>query len=241
MDRVLTEIWVYLAASPLLGLTVTLLAYLIGDALYRKSSQNPLFNPVAIAILLLVGLLLGTGTPYQTYFDGAQFVHFLLGPATVALAIPLYIHADKVRRLLLPILLALLTGSITAITSAMALTWLLGGSIQTVLSMAPKSITTPVAMGIAEKIGGLPSLTAVLVIMTGVVGAITANHLLKWLRIGDDSVKGFAIGVASHGIGTARAFQISELAGAFAGLAMGLNALLTALLAPLMVRLLGLG
>lgn len=241
MDRVLTEIWVYLAASPLLGLTVTLLAYLIGDALYRKSSQNPLFNPVAIAILLLVGLLLGTGTPYQTYFDGAQFVHFLLGPATVALAIPLYIHADKVRRLLLPILLALLTGSITAITSAMALTWLLGGSIQTVLSMAPKSITTPVAMGIAEKIGGLPSLTAVLVIMTGVVGAITATHLLKWLRIGDDSVKGFAIGVASHGIGTARAFQISELAGAFAGLAMGLNALLTALLAPLMVRLLGLG
>lgn len=241
MDRVLTEIWVYLAASPLLGLTVTLLAYLIGDALYRKSGQNPLFNPVAIAIVLLVGLLLGTGTPYQTYFDGAQFVHFLLGPATVALAIPLYIHADKVRRLLLPILLALLTGSITAITSAMALTWLLGGSIQTVLSMAPKSITTPVAMGIAEKIGGLPSLTAVLVIMTGVVGAITATHLLKWLRIGDDSVKGFAIGVASHGIGTARAFQISELAGAFAGLAMGLNALLTALLAPLMVRLLGLG
>lgn len=241
MDRVLTEIWVYLAASPLLGLTVTLLAYLIGDALYRKSGQNPLFNPVAIAIILLVGLLLGTGTPYQTYFDGAQFVHFLLGPATVALAIPLYIHADKVRRLLLPILLALLTGSITAITSAMALTWLLGGSIQTVLSMAPKSITTPVAMGIAEKIGGLPSLTAVLVIMTGVVGAITATHLLKWLRIGDDSVKGFAIGVASHGIGTARAFQISELAGAFAGLAIGLNALLTALLVPLMVRVLGLG
>jgi predicted murein hydrolase (TIGR00659 family) len=239
MTQGLTEIWVYLTASPLGGLTVTLLAYLAGNTLYEKSGQNPLLNPVAIAIALLVGLLWLTGTSYDVYFDGAQFVHFLLGPATVALAVPLAIHAGRVRRLLLPILLALFTGSLTGILSAMILTKLFGGSAQTILSMAPKSVTTPVAMGIAEKIGGLPSLTAVLVIMTGIVGATTATSLFRLLRIREDSVRGFAIGVASHGIGTARAFQVSELAGAFAGLAMGFNALLTALLAPVVVKLLG--
>jgi predicted murein hydrolase (TIGR00659 family) len=234
-----TEIWAYLIASPLLGLTVTLLAYLVGNALYRRSGQNPLFNPVAIAIALLVGLLALTGTPYQVYFDGAQFVHFLLGPATVALAVPLFVHAGRVRRLLLPILGALLLGSLTAISSAVVLIKWLGGSREILLSMAPKSATTPIAMGIAEKIGGLPSLTAVLVIITGILGAITATSLFRLLGIRSDSVQGFAIGVTSHGIGTARAFQISELAGAFAGLGMGFNALVTVLLTPVIVKVLG--
>ena len=227
-------IWVYLAASPLLWLSMTLAVYLAGQWLFRRSGGRALFNPVALAIILLVSLLLLTGTPYTTYFSGAQFIHFLLGPATVALAIPLYLHWDRVRRLFLPLLAGLLTGSLTAILSAMGIAWLLGGSRQTLLSLAPKSVTTPVAMGIAEKIGGLPSLTAVMVIVTGVIGAVAAPALLKGLRIQDDAIKGFAIGVAAHGIGTARAFQISSLAGAFAGLAIGLNALLTALLAPLM-------
>ncbi|MFO1424798.1 MAG: LrgB family protein [Candidatus Competibacteraceae bacterium] len=237
MNRI-GDIWVYLAASPLLWLTLTLAVYLAGQWLFRRSGGRALFNPVALAITLLVALLLLTGTPYATYFSGAQFIHFLLGPATVALAIPLYLHWDRVRRLFLPILAGLLTGSLTAILSAMGIAWLLGGSPQTLLSLAPKSVTTPVAMGIAEKIGGLPSLTAVLVILTGVIGAVAAPALLKGLRIRDDAVKGFAIGVAAHGIGTARAFQISGLAGAFAGLAIGLNAVLTALLAPLIVALL---
>lgn len=237
MNRI-GDIWVYLAASPLLWLSMTLAVYLAGQWLFRRSGGRALFNPVALAITLLVMLLLLTGTPYATYFSGAQFIHFLLGPATVALAIPLYLHWDRVRRLFLPILAGLLTGSLTAILSAMAIAWLLGGSPQTLLSLVPKSVTTPVAMGIAEKIGGLPSLTAVMVILTGVIGAVAAPALLKGLRIHDDAVKGFAIGVAAHGIGTARAFQISGLAGAFAGLAIGLNAVLTALLAPLIVALL---
>ena len=236
MDRLIGDIWVYLAASPLLWLTVTLAVYLLGQGLFRRSGGRALFNPVALAITLLVLLLLLTGTPYATYFSGAQFIHFLLGPATVALAIPLYLHWERVRRLFLPILAGLLAGSLTAILSAVGIAWLLGGSPRTLLSLAPKSVTTPVAMGIAEKVGGLPSLTAVLVILTGIVGAIAAPALLRWLRIRDDAVKGFAIGVAAHGIGTARAFQISSLAGAFAGLAIGLNALLTALLVPLIVR-----
>lgn len=238
MDKLFSDIWVYLSASPLLWLTITLLVYLAGQWLFQRSGGRALFNPVALAILLLALLLLLTGTPYATYFSGAQFIHFLLGPATVALAIPLYLHWERVRRLFLPIMAGLLTGSLTAILSAMSIAWLLGGSPRTLLSLAPKSVTTPVAMGIAEKIGGLPSLTAVMVILTGIVGAVAAPALLEWLRIRDDAVKGFAIGVGAHGIGTARAFQISMLAGAFSGLAIGLNALLTALLAPLIVRLL---
>lgn len=234
----LTDIWVYLATSPLLWLTITLLAYMVGQGLFKKSGGRALFNPVALAITLLAPLLLVTNTPYATYFSGAQFIHFLLGPATVALAIPLYLHWERVRKLFLPIVAGLVSGSLTAILSAMGVAWLLGGSPRILLSLAPKSVTTPVAMGIAEKIGGLAPLTAVMVILTGVTGAVAAPSLLKWLRIRDDAVKGFAIGVAAHGIGTARAFQISILAGAFSGLAIGLNALLTTLLAPLVVRLL---
>lgn len=239
MDKnLLTDIWVYLAASPLLWLSVTLMVYLAGHWLFRRSGGRAWFNPVALSMVLLTAILLLTGTPYAVYFQGAQFIHFLLGPATVALAVPLYLHWSRVRQLFLPIVIGLLVGSLTAIISAIGLAWLLGGSPRTLLSLVPKSVTTPVAMGIAEKIGGIPSLTAVIVILTGVVGAVAAPALLDILRIRDDAVKGFAIGVAAHGIGTARALQISSMAGAFAGLAIGLNALLTVLLAPLVVRLL---
>ena len=238
VDEELWRIWVYLAETPLVGLTVTLAAYLAGDWLYRRAKLNPLANPVLIAVLLLVGLLLLTGTDYPTYFEGAQFVHFLLGPATVALAVPLYRQFRQVRRHALPLLVALVVGSLTAAGSAVGIAWALGASLETLLSLAPKSVTTPVAMGIAEQIGGLPSLTAVLVILTGIAGAVLAPHTLNLLRIRDWKTRGFAIGVTAHGIGTARALQIDEVAGAFSGLAMGLNALATAALLPLLARLL---
>jgi predicted murein hydrolase (TIGR00659 family) len=232
----LAEIWVYLAASPLLGLTLTLLAYQGAYWLYRRSGMNPAANPVAIAVAIIVTLLMLTGTSYATYFEGAQFVHFLLGPATVALAIPLYAQLPRLKRMFGPALLALAIGSLTAIVSAIAVGWALGASRPTLMSLAPKSVTTPIAMGIAEKIGGLPSLTAVLVVTTGILGAIGAQWLFKLLRVRDEAVQGFAIGLAAHGIGTARAFQISETTGAFAALAMGLNGLATALLLPILIR-----
>jgi predicted murein hydrolase (TIGR00659 family) len=234
MTRNLEELWVYLAATPLLGLTATLLAYLFAYRIYEAARFSPLANPVAIAVAFLVALLVVTGTPYRTYFEGAQFVHFLLGPATVALAIPLYDQRAKLRRLWLPLMLGLAAGAVTAIVSAVVIAWLLGASRETLLSLAPKSVTTPIAMGIAEKIGGLPSLTAVFVILTGMTGAIIARPLMTALGITAHPTRGFAVGVAAHGIGTARAFQVSEEMGAFAGLAMGLTALLTAFIAPLL-------
>lgn len=233
------EIWVYLSATPLLGLTVTLLAYQAAYWLYMKSGLNPLANPVALSVAALVAILMITDTPYATYFEGAQFVHFLLGPATVALAVPLYANLDRLKKNLLPLGAALLAGSVTAVASAVAIGWALGASRETLLSLAPKSVTTPIAMGIAEKLGGLPSLTAVLVVCTGILGAVLARGTLNLLRIEDHAVRGFAVGVAAHGIGTARAFQVSETMGAFAGLAMGLNGLLTAFLFPLALRFWG--
>jgi len=235
----LGEIWVYLAASPLLGLTVTLLAYQAAYWIYARAKMNPLANPVALSVAALVALLWFTGTPYPVYFEGAQFVHFLLGPATVALAVPLYANLATLRKNALPLAGALLAGSLTAVVSAVGIGWLLGASRETLLSLAPKSVTTPIAMGIAEKLGGLPSLTAVLVVTTGILGAVLARGTLNLLRIEDHAVRGFAVGVAAHGIGTARAFQVSETMGAFAGLAMGLNGLVTAFLFPLLVRLWG--
>jgi len=238
MSRDFTEIWVYLSTSPLLGLTVTLAAYLAGSWLFKKSGNNPLINPVLIAVAAIVALLWTTGTPYETYFDGAQFVHFLLGPATVALAIPLYNQFHQVRKTFGALVTALICGSVTAAVSAIGLAWLLDGSKQTLLSLAPKSVTTPIAMGIAEKIGGLPSLTAVLVILTGIIGAVFGRIVLNLVRVKDMRARGLAIGVASHGIGTAAALQASEVAGAFSGLAMGLNGIATAVLIPLLVTLL---
>lgn len=191
-----------------------------------------------IAATILIGVLLFTDTPYAVYFDGAQFVHFMLGPATVAIAVPLYQNRAAIRRALLPMAAAIIAGSATAILSAVAIAALLGASRETLLSLAPKSVTTPIAMGISEQIGGLPSLTAALVILTGIAGAIMATPLLNALGLRDWRARGFAVGVAAHGIGTARAFQAHPLAGSFAGIALGLNGLVTAILAPLLTTLL---
>lgn len=234
----LPEIWSYLSREPLLWLTATLVAYLVGDALSRMAARHPLINPVLVAMVLLGGLLWMTGTPYGTYFEGAQFVHFMLGPATVALALPLYANRAQIRRALLPMLAALLAGSTTAIVSALWIASAFGIEGPVWLSLAPKSTTAPVAIGISEQLGGLPTLTAALVILTGIIGAVIVTPLMRLMRIRDWRARGFAVGVAAHGIGTARAFQVNDTAGAFAGIGMGLNAMLTAIIAPYVVSLL---
>jgi predicted murein hydrolase (TIGR00659 family) len=231
------HIWVYLSASPLLWLTLTLAAYLLADRINVWLWRSPLVNPVAIAVAILVALLLFTRTDYQTYFDGAQFVHFLLGPAVVALAVPLRENFATVRRSLLPMLVALFAGSLTAVVSVVAVAWALGADPATIKSLMPKSVTAPIAMGISQEIGGVPSLTAVLVILTGIIGAMFGGPLIDVLGIKLPAARGFSLGTAAHGIGTARAFQENPIAGTFAGIAMGLNGFLTAILVPLLLTL----
>ena len=236
----LSAIWVYLAASPLLGLSVTLVAFQVSVWINRKLGGTPLLHPVLFAIGLLIIFLLITGIDYRTNFAGAQFVHFLLGPATVALAVPLFDHRRQIRKLAWPILLSCLAGISTAVLSTVGLCLWLGVSRPTLLSLAPKSVTSPIAMGIAEQIGGLPSLTAGLVLITGAIGCILGPLLFRLLRIRNDMAQGFSMGLAAHGFGTAQSFSISQRAGAFAGLGLGLAGVVSAFVLPLMLQLLGL-
>lgn len=232
------ETWVYLAQSPLLWLALTVATYAAAEALYRRLGRHPLVHPVPVSVTILVLILAASGTPYPRYFEGAQFVHFLLGPAIVALAVPLHRELHKEKAVAVPLTVALLAGSATAVVSAIVVAKLAGASRETLLSLSPKSATAPVAMGIAEKLGGIPSLTAALVVLTGLLGAVLGPALLRWIRVDDQASAGFALGVASHGLGTARAFEIGDAAGAFSGLAMGLNAVATSILVPLLARLL---
>lgn len=231
-------LWVYLSQTPLLWLTLTLIVYACADAASLALHRHPLANPVLHAIWIVSVILLLTRTSYRVYFDGAQFVHFLLGPATVALAVPLYENRARVVAAIVPMLAALAAGCITAIVSVVLLAQLAGLPRAAVLAMAPKSVTAGVAMGIAESLGAAPSLTAVSVILTGIMGAIIVTPMMNRLGITDFRARGFAAGLASHGIGTARAFQVDTVAGVFAGIAMSLNALVTSLLTPLLVLVL---
>ena len=175
------------------------------------------------------------------YFAGAQFIHFLLGPAVVALAWPLWQRRAELRQRWGRLLLAALIGGVASSGSALALGWVAGLPLDVLVSLAPKSVTAPVAMGIADKIGGIPALAAVFAVVTGMVGALFGKYLFDALRIPKDSAgwaaRGFALGTASHGIGAARALQVNADAGAYAGLALGRQAVLASLLIPLVFRM----
>ena len=231
------ELWIYLSATPLFGLTATLATYVAMHALYLRLGQAPWANPVLWTVLVLAVLLTASGTPYPTYFAGAQFIHFLLGPAVVALAWPLWQRREELRSRARAVLLAALAGGGAACAAAVGLGYALGLPGEVLRSLAPKSVTAPVAMGIAEQIGGIPALAAVFAVLTGLVGAVSGKYLFDALRVGPLSVRGFALGTAAHGIGAARALQVHPDAGAYAGLALGVQVVLAALLMPLVFKL----
>ena len=231
------ELWVYLSATPLFGLTATIVTYVLAQTVYLRLNQAPWANPVLWTVLVLAALLTVSGTPYPTYFAGAQFIHFLLGPAVVALAWPLWQRRFEVRRRAVAILLAALLGGTVAALSAVGIGYALGLPTEVIMSLAPKSVTAPVAMGVAEKIGGIPALAAVFAVLTGLVGAVSGKYLFDALGIHSLATRGFALGTAAHGIGAARALQVNADAGAYAGLALGLQVLLVSFLMPLAYRL----
>ena len=235
------ELWIYLSATPLFGLTATVVVYVLAQALYARLDQAAWANPVLWTVLVIAGGLLATGVSYPTYFAGAQFIHFLLGPAVVALAWPMWERCAELRKRWRVLLLAALAGGTAAAVSALALGWALGLPAEVVLSLAPKSVTAPVAMGIADKIGGIPALAAVFAVVTGMVGALSGKYLFQLLKIPVDGpgwmARGFALGTAAHGIGAARALQVNADAGAYAGLALGLQVVLASLLMPLVFKL----
>lgn len=227
------QLWVYLSSTSLFGLTATLATYVVAQAAYDRVDRAPWANPVLWSVLVIGAGLLLTRTPYPRYFAGAQFVHVLLGPAVVALAWPLWQRRAELRQRGVALAVAALLGGLAAAGSAVGLAWAFGLPDEVLRSLAPKSVTAPVAMGIAERVGGVPALAAVFAVLTGMVGALSAKYLFDLLRVDSWAVRGFALGTASHGIGAARALQVHADAGAYAGIALGMQVLIAALLLPL--------
>ncbi|MFD1745308.1 LrgB family protein [Rhizobium helianthi] len=232
------DLWVYLSTSPLIWLTLTVCTWIGATEFSILVRRHPLANPVLTSILTLSLIVTLFDIPYQTFFAGAQFVHFLLGPATVAIAVPLYLRWDEVKKVLAPIGVALAVGSLAAVISVLLLGWIVGLPRDVLISFLPKSATAGVAMAISSSLGGNPSLTAVLVILTGIVGALIVTPFMNRMGIRDYAARGFAVGLTSHGIGTARAYEVDPTAGLFAGIAMALNAIATSLIVPLIVHML---
>ena len=227
----------HLMTQPLLPLVLTLGVFAAAVLVSGCSKGHPLANPVLISVSTIILLLSMSQTPYEQYFGGAQFIHFLLGPATVSLAVPLFRHLHKVSAYALPILLGIGVGSASGAVSVVLITWALGAQEQLAASLVTKSVTAPVSMAIAPQIGGVASLAAIFSVLTGMVGAAVGPALLNRLGVEDQMHRGLAMGTASHGQGTARILQESDEAGAFSALAMGLTALGMALLLPGLSRL----
>jgi putative effector of murein hydrolase len=235
ITQIVHSVWTQITPTPLFGVALTVLSYVIGLAIQRACRGAPVANPVLISILLIAFILKATGTSYQTYFAGGQFINFLLGPATVALAVPAIKNLEHLKRSLLGVLLAVTTGSLVSVFTGIALVKLCGGTRQVALSMAPKAVTSPIAIEVAQTVGGIPALTAVLAISSGILVAMFIQPLLPWVKAHNAHVFGLAAGTVGSGIGAAHAIQFHEIAGAFAGIAIALNGLLTALVVPLLV------
>jgi len=228
----------YITNTPLIWLLITLGSFKIGIIMYEKSNKNTLLQPIIIAYFLIMTALLSTGVSYEKYFKSVEIIHFFLGPATVALALPLYNNLKYIKSLFIPIVITLLVAGVFSITLAVSLLWVLGAELPTILSMTTKSITAPIAIITSEQIGAIPSLAVGFVIITGIIGALLGTTIFRLLNIKHDTSKGFALGVISHGIGTARAIEISEKAAAFSALAMGLSGIVTAIFLPLIIQIL---
>jgi predicted murein hydrolase (TIGR00659 family) len=222
---------------PLAGLFVTLAAYELAIALGRWIGSPAWANPVLLAIAMVVGVLDLTRTSYEVYFETAKLVHVLLGPAVVALAVPLYANLRTMQRSAFAIVCGVVLGALSAAVSAVGIAWALGASKPVILSIAPKGVTTAIAMGISHQIGGLPELTAVLVIITGILGAIVALPVVRLTGLHCIRAAGLAAGVSGHAIATARVLAVDETGGAFAGLGMGLCGILTAIVMPTVIGL----
>ena len=237
MMTALGVLWTPLSTTPLLWLVVTLAAYVIGRIVQFLFKGSPYASPVLIAMVLVGAVVLLTRTSYDTYFAGAQFINFLLGPVTVALAVPLAENFALVWRNLTSISLALLAGCLTSVITGVGLVLALGGTRDVALSMAPKAVTTPIAMAVSREIGGVPALTAALAILGGIVAAIIGRQMLRQFEIDDLRAHGLAAGVAGSGVAAAQIAAIDEVGAAFAALGIGLNWLLTAILVPVLAAI----
>lgn len=220
---------------PLFGVGVTLGAYQLALAAYERT-RWVFLQPVLVSMLVVIGVLLLCGIDYDEYSASAKVLTILLGPATVALAVPLFLNLRRIRQLFWPTLLTLVVAGTLATVLGIAFGWLFGAEPRMLMSMAPKSVTSPIAMLVASQIGGVAALAAVFVLITGVLGR-SWPELLRAIGVRHPAAQGMALGMTAHAVGTSRALQEGEECGAFAALAMSLMGVATAVLLPLAVAL----
>ncbi len=230
------ENWDALINTPLFLITLTLLAYQCGLSIYKISGNFSLLHPLLISSMVMVVSIHALKIRYEDYFVKTNMLYFLLGPTTVALAVPMHQYFFQIRKFALPILVTLIVGSTSAFASALLIAKYFGANETVIFSLAPKSVTTPIALNIVQIIGGSPSLTAGVVVATGIIGAIVAPFIFKLLKIDDPKVQGFTLGLTAHAVGTAKAFDISGEAGAFASLALSLTGIFTVFLLPFVIH-----
>jgi putative effector of murein hydrolase len=228
--------WLALTHHPLFGVGITLGAYQLAIAAYEKT-RWVFLQPVLVSTLIVIGILLACGLTFAEYKDSAAALTLFLGPTTVALAVPLFVNLRRIRQLLWPTLITLLLAGVFTTALGVTLAWAFGAEHIMLMSMAPKSVTSPIAMLVANQIGGIAALAAVFVMLTGVIGAIIGPALLKRVGVQHPAALGMALGLTAHAVGTARALQESDECGAFAALAMSLMGVFTAVLLPLAILL----
>lgn len=219
-------------------LALTFVVFMLAKFLQRRTGIA-LLNPILVSIICLMAFLMCVGIDYETYSEGGEYIDFWLKPAVVALGVPLYKQLESIRKQLLPILLAELAGCIVGIASVVFVAEMLGASKDVVLSLASKSVTTPIAMEITATIGGIPSLTAAVVVCTGIFGGMAGFRMMKMSKVKSPIAQGLSMGTAAHAVGTSAAMDFGYRYGAFSSLGLTLNGLFTALLTPLLLDLMG--
>ncbi|MDI6528075.1 LrgB family protein [Pseudomonas otitidis] len=228
--------WQAVAHHPLFGVGLTLAAYQLASSLYERS-RLMFLQPVLVSMALVIAVLVPLGIGYDEYRQSTTLLNLLLGPATVALAVPLFLNLKRIRQLFWPTLLTLALGGLVATVMGVGLAWAFGAEHMVLMTMAPKSVTSPIAMLVAEQIGGVAALAAVFVLITGVIGAMLGPEMLRRIGVHHPAAQGMALGITAHAVGTARALQEGEECGAFAALAMSLMGVATAVLLPLAVAM----
>ncbi|WP_130808046.1 LrgB family protein [Senegalia massiliensis] len=220
--------------TPYFGILISIVAFEIGLYIYKKT-KIPVLHPLLISITLIILVLSIFDIQLSSYEKGGDILSLFLGPVTVALAIPLYKQIELLKKHKMPILIGIFTGVLTSFISVVALTKIFNYDIKMIYSLIPKSITTPIGIEISQTIGGIPSITVMAIVITGIIGAIIAPLVCKIFKIDDKVARGIAIGTSSHAVGTAKAMEMGETEGAMSGLAMGISGLITALLIPLLI------
>ena len=218
------------------GIILTIIAFEIGVSI-RNKWRNPLLNPILIATILIIGFLTITGISYDTYKVGGDYISFFLGPVTVLLAVPLYRHIQALKNAWLPIIAGIVVGSTVSIVCVIACAKIFGISKTLMLSLIPKSITIPMGSVVSEQIGGIPSITIVSIVITGITGAVTAPLVCRFFRIKNPVAQGVAIGTASHALGTTKAMEIGEVQGAMSSLSIGVAGVVTVFITPVLLKI----